>query len=164
MSKKELLLDQLAICRNDESWIKPLSIALEGLHKEDIVWKQSEAMHSILEIVNHLHFYNERWLKRFKGVLPTEIVERNADTFFEVDHVTEESWKTLVKKLDEGLASWQQVIEETTESKLHEHIPTFPEDANWWQAISNLCTHNTYHIGQIIFIRKAQGSWHIVED
>lgn len=163
MSKKELLLDQLAVCRNDESWIKPLSISLEGLKVEDIIWKQSESLHSILEIVNHLYFYNERWLKRFKGELPTEIVERNADTFFEID-VTEDSWENLVQKLDEGLANWQQAIEESTESKLHEHIPTFPEEAIWWQAISNLCTHNTYHIGQIIFIRKAQGSWKSVED
>lgn len=163
MSKKELLLDQLAVCRNDESWIKPLSISLEGLKVEDIIWKQSESLHSILEIVNHLYFYNERWLKRFKGEIPTEIVERNADTFFEID-VTEDSWENLVQKLDEGLANWQQAIEESTESKLHEHIPTFPEEAIWWQAISNLCTHNTYHIGQIIFIRKAQGSWKSVED
>ncbi|WP_088043738.1 DinB family protein [Bacillus sp. EAC] len=164
MSKKEFLLDQLAVCRNIESWIKPLSTALEGLKVEDAIWKQNETAHSIVEIVNHLYFYNERWLNRFKGEIPTEVVKRNADTFFEIKQITEDHWQELVQKIDEGLANWQQIIEESTEEKLHEQIPTFPEGAIWWEALSNLCTHNTYHIGQIIFIRKLQGSWESKEE
>lgn len=159
MSKKELLLDQLEICRNTESWIQPMSVALENLGIKDILWKQNESSHSISEIVYHLYFYNERWLKRFKGEIPTEVVENNASTFREIEHLTNESWQDLVDKYDENLANWQKAIQETTESKLHEQIPTFPEAALWWGALSNLCTHNTYHIGQIIYIRKEQGSW-----
>ena len=164
MSKKELILDQLELSRNSESWIKPLSMALEDLSIEEIVWKQNEATHSILEIVNHLYFYNERWLKRFKGELPTEMIESNASTFFEFDNVSKDDWQNLVKRLDENLANWQEVIKKSEESKLHEQIPAFPVDAVWWGALSNLCTHNTYHIGQIIHIRKAQGSWKVKEE
>jgi hypothetical protein len=25
--------------------------------------------------------------------------------------------------------------------------------------IANICTHNAYHIGQIVYVRKLQGSW-----
>ncbi|CAM3719690.1 hypothetical protein GCM10009865_04380 [Aeromicrobium ponti] len=35
MSKKEFLLDQLAVCRNEDSWIQPLRTALKGLSLED---------------------------------------------------------------------------------------------------------------------------------
>ncbi len=164
MSKKEFLLDQLAVCRNTESWIKPLSMALEGLSMEDVLWRHNEASHTIGEIANHLYFYNERWLKRFRGEPLTEIVVNNASTFKPVDNLSDTSWKNLVLQLDIGLSKWQQVIEDSTESKLHERIPTFPVDAVWWEALSNLCTHNVYHIGQIIYIRKAQGSWKSKEE
>jgi uncharacterized damage-inducible protein DinB len=157
MSKKELLLDQLAVCRNEDSWIKPLSTALKGLSLEDALWKQNEASHSIGDIANHLHFYNERWLKRFREEEVGPAVE-NLTTFSSQDF-TEKEWQNLVQRLDEGLAEWQQEIKDTTELKLHEQISHFPEGANWWGALSNLCTHNTYHIGQIIYIRKVQGSW-----
>ncbi|WP_394138894.1 DinB family protein [Cytobacillus oceanisediminis] len=157
MSKREFLLDQLAVCRNEDSWIQPLSTALKGLSLEDALWKQNEGSHSIGEIAKHLHFYNERWLKRFREKEVSPPVE-NPITF-SAEGFTEMKWQELVQQLDEGLAEWQQEIEAATESKLHEQIPHFPVDALWWGALSNLCTHNTYHIGQIIYIRKAQGSW-----
>ncbi len=161
LSKKEFILDQLEVCRNAESWIKPLSIALENLSLEDIMWRQEESSHTIGEIVYHLYFYNERWLKRFKGEIPEEVIESNASTFRGIENFTIKSWLELVNRLDENLANWQKVIMESTEAKLYEQIPNFPVDAEWWRALSNLCTHNVYHIGQIIYIRKAQGSWKI---
>ncbi|ODG92293.1 hypothetical protein BED47_20160 [Gottfriedia luciferensis] len=159
MSKKEFILDQLEVCRNVESWIQPLSVALENLSLESISWRQNDSTHTIGEIVYHLYFYNERWLRRFKGEIPTEVVESNASTFQEMENLTREDWQELVERLDENLANWQQAIKEVDESKLYEQIPNFPVDAIWWGALSNLCTHNAYHIGQILYIRKAQGSW-----
>ena len=29
----------------------------------------------------------------------------------------------------------------------------------WAPTIANISTHNAYHTGQIIFVRKLQGSW-----
>jgi len=31
--------------------------------------------------------------------------------------------------------------------------------AKWAPTIGNICTHNAYHIGQIVYVRKLQGSW-----
>ncbi|PGS52407.1 DinB family protein [Bacillus sp. AFS041924] len=159
MGKKEFILDQLEVCRNVGSWIQPLSVALENLRLEDISWRQNDSTHTIGEIVYHLYFYNQRWLRRFKGETPTEVIESNASTFRSMENLTQEGWRDLVERLDENLANWQQAIKEMDESKLYEQIPNFPVDAAWWGALSNLCTHITYHIGQIIYIRKAQGSW-----
>lgn len=164
MSKKEFVLDQLTVCRNMESWIKPLSMALEGLTVEDVLWRQNEDSHTIGEIANHLRFYNERWIKRFTGEPITDNVENNDSTFMVDSELSEENWLNLVHQLDEGLSKWQQMIHDSPESKLEEPIPNFPENAVWWEALSNLCTHNAYHIGQIIFIRKAQGSWRSIEE
>ncbi|PGL72087.1 damage-inducible protein DinB [Bacillus sp. AFS055030] len=164
LSKKEFILDQLEACRNVGSWIQPLSVALENLSLEKISWRQNDFTHTIGEIVNHLYFYNERWLRRFKGENPTEVIESNASTFQEIKNLTKEDWQELVERLDENLAKWQQEIKEADESKFYEQIPNFPVDASWWGALSNLCTHNAYHIGQILYIRKAQGSWVSTEE
>ncbi|MDN7243420.1 DinB family protein [Planococcus sp. N028] len=164
MSKKEMILDQLSVCRNMDSWIKPLSTALEGLRLEEVTWKPNEASNSISEITSHLLFYNDRWMKRFKGEPVGESPELNSDTFQTIDGLTEDSWQRHVAKLDAGLEQWQKVIEDSTEEELHGSIPGFPEEAVWWEALSNLCTHNTYHTGQIIYIRKALGNWEIAPD
>ncbi|PEO24713.1 DltD domain-containing protein, partial [Bacillus wiedmannii] len=31
--------------------------------------------------------------------------------------------------------------------------------AKWWEILANVTTHNAYHIGQIIYIRKLQKSY-----
>ncbi|WP_047982308.1 DinB family protein [Ornithinibacillus contaminans] len=74
MSKKEFVLDQLSVVRNTESWIKPISEALEGLTVEEVEWRQTVDTHTIGEIVTHLYFYNERWLKRFLNEAITDKV------------------------------------------------------------------------------------------
>lgn len=77
MSKKKLLLDQLACCRNVESWFKPMSIALEGLSAEQAAWRPNEMSHSIGEITQHLQYWNERWLMRYRGeALPPDLDEK----------------------------------------------------------------------------------------
>ena len=164
MSKKEFILDQLAVCRNMESWFKPLSMAIEGLTAEQASWKPSENSNSIAQIASHLHFYNERWLQRFGGQVIDEYPQTNASTFEALAEPKEENWRKLIAALDTGLEKWQKAIERTTEVQLHESIPGFPEDALWWEALSNLCTHNSYHIGQMIYVRKMQDSWEIAED
>ena len=164
MSKKEFILDQLAVCRNTDSWFKSLSKALEGMTVEQASWKPSKNSHSIAQIANHLLFYNERWLQRFSGQVINDYPETNASTFEELSNATTENWKALVQNLDQSLEKWQQAIGQATEEELHKSIPEFPVEAVWWEALSNLCTHNAYHIGQMIYIRKMQDNWTIAED
>jgi len=40
-------------------------------------------------------------------------------------------------------------VETTDDAKLKESA----------QMVSTICTHNAYHIGQIIYVRREQGSW-----
>ncbi len=47
-------------------------------------------------------------------------------TTFSAEDFTEMKWQELVRRLDEGLAEWQNEIEAAAESKLHEHPPIFP--------------------------------------
>jgi hypothetical protein len=54
-----------------------------------------------------------------------------------------------VKQLDEVLTELEQFVENADDSKLKE----------WSSNIAHIGAHNAYHIGQIVFVRKEQGSW-----
>ncbi|MNE88931.1 hypothetical protein D3C80_1862880 [compost metagenome] len=51
------------------------------------------------------------------------------------------------------LLRWQTIL---AEDSLEAQVTGFPEPAQWWEIISNAATHNAYHIGQIVYIRKLQ--------
>jgi len=51
-----------------------------------------------------------------------------------------------VEQLDEVLSAWEKEIKNADETKLKD----------WYESIANMNTHNAYHTGQIIFLRKLQ--------
>lgn len=44
---------------------------------------------------------------------------------------------------------WESAIQSADEQKLQ----------SWYPIIARITTHNAYHIGQIIYVRKLQGVW-----
>lgn len=154
-SKKDILLDQFATCQNDLSWFPPFQTAVNGLTSTEASWHPNDATHSIWQLVNHLSFWNERWFRRFafNDFINDEI--SNEMTFLCCN--TEEEWYNSIKRLNSTYTLWRDALSKY-EQKLDEPIPNIPEYC-WWVAISNLCTHNVYHIGQIVYIRKQQGTW-----
>ena len=70
----------------------------------------------------------------------------NKETFSKVD---EKSWAAIVAQLDNVLTELEQQVQAAAEKKLHDFYSTLP----------HIGTHNAYHIGQIIYIRKMKGWW-----
>ncbi|MGC5324298.1 DinB family protein [Brevibacillus sp. SYSU BS000544] len=152
--KKDVLLDQLAACQNDPSWFPTIEEALAGLTAEQAAWSENEAT-SIWQIVHHLTFWNYRWLRRFKeGKDAFDKVDNEMTFSVSGTEITEDEWQLTVDKLNRSFADWRETLAACDESKLDEPIPTFAPEARWWGAISNLCTHNAYHIGQIVLMKK----------
>lgn len=56
-----LLVDQLKNTHSEQEWFVPISKAVAG--KEQVEWKDSTGNHSIMELVSHLIFWNEKPLK-----------------------------------------------------------------------------------------------------
>ncbi|MBD0383186.1 DinB family protein [Paenibacillus sedimenti] len=163
ISKKEVFLDQLAASHNDDSWFPSLQTALDRLTADQAAWRESPSMNSIWQLVRHLTFWNQTWLNRFRNEITYEKIQN--DTTFLMDHmeITEENWKSDVDALNRVLTDWRSTLAECPETRLDEDIPMLGQGAKWWGAISNVCTHNAYHIGQILIIRKKQGSWPLSE-
>ncbi|BAB05771.1 DinB family protein [Halalkalibacterium halodurans] len=147
---KELLLDQLLANANDPSWYVSFQESVEGLSEEDAFWKPDKESHSIGEIVQHLIYWNETWQLRYKkshteAVPPLE----NNDLSFVIPNG--KTFSELKEELLKVLLRWQDLL---TEEALESKVNGFPVHAEWWALIGNTTTHNAYHIGQIMYIRK----------
>ena len=59
------------------------------------------------------------------------------------------TWSATVQKLDAVLTDWEKAVEAADENKL----------SAWYADIAHIGTHNAYHTGQMVYIRKLQGSW-----
>lgn len=143
---KSVLLEQLRGTHNQEEWFVPVNIAIEGLTPEQASWKDETENHSIVQLVTHLIFWNQQQLAKFKGEKPPSFSGDNKETFSGLDKT---SWDASVKQVDEVLTAWEKAIEEADEAKL----------AKWSSTIAKISTHNAYHTGQIIYIRKMRKNW-----
>lgn len=144
---KSVLLQQLKTTHNVQDWFVPAIQALHGLTPEQAMWKERPDNHSIAELVSHLTFWNSRQLAKLKGETPAAYSGKNDETF--TASVDKRSWEAAVRQLDDVLTAWEKAVESADEARLR----------SWSSTIAHISTHNAYHTGQILFIRKQQGSW-----
>ncbi|QDH23125.1 DinB family protein [Saccharibacillus brassicae] len=148
MTNRDTIGIQLRACRNENGWFTSMAAAVKGLTQKQADWKSNEEMNSVHEIVRHLDFYNHRYLKRFQGEEVPEFAGDNDDTFDPEPNV-EGTWQEALAAYDATLSEWIDGIEQADDDKF----------GKWASDLSHLTIHNAYHIGQIVFIRKQQGSW-----
>lgn len=154
MTYKSILIDQITACYNDKSWFIPLADILADLTVSEAV-TENENKQSICSIVNHIIYWNERWLERFKaGEFVLNNTINNDETFSITSAQFDDlGWNETLIRLENVFDNWRTVLEETDESKLTKQLPEY-YNAQWWGVVSNLSIHNAYHIGQIMLLKK----------
>jgi uncharacterized damage-inducible protein DinB len=150
-------IQQFDAAYDKNSWFVALKNALIGLTAEEASWKPDGADNSIRQTVNHIYFYNHAYCERFKGVEYQYETDDNDETFAEGD-VSEDAWWREVARLDSTMNEFRDLIRAADESKLFESVPQ-KRERRWVDVISDINAHNAYHGGQILLIRKLQGSW-----
>ncbi|MBB6669353.1 DinB family protein [Cohnella nanjingensis] len=152
---KEVLADQLLANADDPSWYTPFRQATEGLSEEDAFRKPDANGNSIAEIAQHLLYWNETWQERCRASRLDAVppIASNDDSFVVPEG---RDFKTLREALLRVLLRWQ---EELTPDNLEQRVDGFDEPVQWWQVVANVATHNAYHIGQVVYIRKLQDNW-----
>ncbi|CAM3471276.1 MULTISPECIES: DinB family protein [Saccharibacillus] len=148
MTNRDTIGIQLRACRNENGWFTSMAAAVKGLTQKQADWKSNEEMNSVHEIVRHLDFYNHRYLKQFRGEEVPEFEGDNDDTF-DPEPNMEDTWQEALAAYDATLNDWIELIEQADDEQF----------GKWASDLSHLTIHNAYHIGQIVFIRKQQGSW-----
>jgi hypothetical protein len=143
---KAIVLDQLKNSHNNKNWYAPMNAAVEGLTAEQANWKDSTANHSIGQLVSHLIFWNERNLIFFQGEKAPDFSGNNEETFTRFDPA---DWAKAVSRLDSIESKLEEFFSNATDEQLQKWAPT----------AANIASHNAYHTGQIIYIRKHKGWW-----
>lgn len=143
---KSILLEQLRTTHTIQDWFVPIDSAIAGLTPEQANWTDGKGNHSIAQLTSHLIFWDERTLMQFKGEKPPKYDGRNDETFAPVDDKT---WPATVRTIDAVLTDWEKAVESADEAKLQK----------WYSTIAHVGTHNAYHLGQIMYVRKLQGVW-----
>jgi hypothetical protein len=143
---KSVLLEQSRSTHNKKEWFVDAMTAVDGLTPEQASWRDGKGNHSAGQLTYHLVFWNSRSLAKFKGEAAAKFSGNNEETFDSFDAKT---WGATVRQLDEVMTELEKVVESADE----EHLKS------WASEIEHIGAHNAYHIGQIVYIRRLQGSW-----
>jgi hypothetical protein len=143
---KSSLLDQLRTTHDQQDWFVPVKQALEGVTAAQASWKPQGGDHSIGQLANHLLFWNSQNLAKFKHVTPAKFDGNNDETFTAFD---QGKWDEVRTKLDQVLTELEKLVNAADEKTLQSWAPT----------LGRIATHNAYHTGQIVILRKMQGAW-----
>ena len=150
---RSLLLSELHTTHDKAEWFTPANTAVAGLTAEQAKWVPPNAQgktdpsanHSVGMLAYHLVFWNENALARLRGEKPASPAN-NQETFNDFDAA---HWNDIVQRLDRVMKDLEAAVEKMPEDKLALKAPL----------ISHISTHNAYHTGQIVYVRKLQGSW-----
>jgi uncharacterized damage-inducible protein DinB len=143
---KGVLLEQLQSTHDKEQWFAPASVAVGGITADQAKWQDGKGNHSIGQLAAHLVFWNRQQLAKFKGEKPPAYSGDNNETFNSFDPA---KWAATVRELDEVMKAWEDAVQAADDKKLAAAAST----------IAHVGAHNAYHIGQMVYIRKLQGSW-----
>ena len=143
---RSILLDQLHSTHDKSEWFVCGNVAVANLTPKQANWTDGKGNHSVGQLAYHLIFWNQRALQQFRGETPPKLTGTNDDTFtaFNPKH-----WDDTVRQLDQVMTDIEKAVESATDAQLAEWAPT----------LANISTHNAYHIGEIVMVRKEQGAW-----
>jgi len=142
---RSVLLQQLKNTHDNKEWFVPINVAVDGVTAEQASWKDGSGNHSVGQLAYHLLFWNRSNLDHFQGKTSKQ-PGSNEETF---DSFDQKQWAQVVKDLDKVMKDLENLVATAPEEKLKE----------WAATIANISTHNAYHTGQIIFVRKLQKTW-----
>jgi hypothetical protein len=122
-------------------WYAPWSKAIDGLTAAQAAWTPMAGRHSIWTIVNHMSFWREYSLRLLRGDRPSkeEVEKRN---FEAPSEPTEAAWQATRRRFESLQDEIRGVIADPAGdlTRIRYHIP-----------------HDSYHVGQIMYLRAMQG-------
>ncbi|MBO7742721.1 DinB family protein [Paenibacillus sp. MWE-103] len=158
MNANDLLLRNWDACHDKEDWYPPLADALNGLTAEQADWHPAgEHANTIRETVHHLIFYKERLLRRLTGEETAYLPGVTNDDTFAARPGEPEDWHAAAARLAEVHQAIRDRIAAWNEHDFERQLPGQRLPFGIWA--NSLALHDAYHTGQIILIRKLQGSW-----
>ncbi len=146
VTMRELLLQELHETHNQKNWFVSVKDASAGLTADQTTFTQGKGNHTVGQLVYHMTFWNSRVVRQLQGEKLDDSNINNDDTFTKYDP---KNWDATLKQFDDDMTALEKFVESADDAKLAKIAPT----------ISRVAEHNAYHTGEIVVIRKLQGTW-----
>jgi uncharacterized damage-inducible protein DinB len=148
----QLLTSVLDSTFDKESWYAPLKDGMEGITAEQARWKPpGEDVKSVWENVNHLIYYKERLVAKLDGHEWTQHLSGDENFQLTEQSGEDEEWRKVVERAVTVHLRLRKKLSEMTVEEL--------DQQSLEAELLDIFLHDAYHTGQIIQVRKMQGSW-----
>ena len=125
---------------------------LDGLDWEDAGSRPGNIPHSVLQLLNHIIFWQEwavRWLDGGKPAAP----KHASDSWPGPERpASETEWRDAVRRFAGGL---NELDKRSLEGDIFQKQGKYSR----LEMIEIIARHNSYHLGQIVAIRQMLGAW-----
>ncbi|MEJ1240843.1 DinB family protein [Chryseolinea sp. T2] len=155
MNRKAIILHLWDTSYDVEGWHPPLKDALENMHAEGALWRPHQDAHNVWELLNHLICYKDRFVSRLEGIVFEPAITDNEQTFQRGIGTTESEWQARLSHLAYIQAVIREKVLTFSDADLDKPLPEAPIGGQ----LLSLASHDSYHTGQIMFLRKLQGLW-----
>ena len=150
------------LLRGEGAHLDPLA-CVEDISAEIAVRRVDGFPHSIGELIFHMNYWMDYDLRRIRGERP-QYPEHNSESFPSRTTPADKREWILLREQFSTLLNATAVLADSPRADLDREIePTHPshrEHAASLQAILwQLVAHNSYHIGQMVMIRRMLGAW-----
>ncbi|MGC2401782.1 MAG: DinB family protein [Acidobacteriaceae bacterium] len=120
--------------------------------------KPENAPHSAWEMLEHMRMaLRDLW---DFSTNPEYVEKKWPDDYWPASATppTKHAWDESVRALKEDLAAFEKLIEDP-DSNLYAQIPWGKKDQTLLREILLAADHNSYHIGELVFLRRLLGAW-----
>lgn len=142
--EREKLVDLWQEAWGDGLWYTSWGKAIEDLTPQQAAWKPGRARHSIWQILNHVMFWQDYTLRSARGQKP------DRETF-----AREREQRNWEEPTDTGEASWSLTKHKFRDS--YEQMISLAQNAEDLDRPLYHLFHESYHFGQIMYLRAMQG-------
>lgn len=139
---------------NGEPWYgKPLMAVINDANPKNVFKKEKSAGHSAYEIVHHLFAWRDLLVKRLNGDTKSSIEANSKEDWAPLPkEKTTETWKALVKKLEQNQQELIKALGKWNDEDLDKNFASTTYPLRTF--LNGQIQHDIYHIGQIALTIK----------
>ncbi len=138
-----------------EGWHVSLLDSVKGVTARQAAWAPAPERNSIWRIVEHVALWKEEGARRILGETPRQAAWAKEHDWRPIGEVSEARWQGAVRRLIQAHAAVKAAMAERSDADLQ----TSPAGSAAPLAATTrgLILHDSYHCGQICYLRALQG-------
>jgi len=154
MGSVERYLRSLSQGFSDELSHAPLLTAIKDLTPEQAAWTPSRDRKSIWQNVKHIAFWTSYYAERLAGEPRRPAGWYRDIQWEEVVAPTAQAWAEAIQQMINAQNAFHSQVARLTDDQVDK--PLRDTEAPIYDFIQTVITHNSYHCGQIMYLRALQ--------